>query len=91
MKTTGLNAYAYRGARGQSLEMATRYDGCLANHAGLAKVITAENSGSCVDATQYLGAIVNGVELNVLIGAYRFPEDDDLIALDAPAQAALAI
>jgi len=33
--------------------------------------------------------IVNGVGENVLIGAYRFPNDDDLIALDAPAKAEL--
>jgi hypothetical protein len=30
------------------------------------------------------------VEENVLIGAYRFPNDDELIALDAPAKATLA-
>jgi hypothetical protein len=90
MKTTGLNAYSYRDAHGQSLEMATRYYACFVKHAGFAKVITVENSGSCPDATQYLGVIVNGVEPNVLIGAYRFPDDDELIALDAPAKAALA-
>ncbi len=90
MKGTGLNAYAYRGAHGQSLEMATRYYACFARYAGLAKVITAENSGNCPDATQYLGVIVNGVGENVLIGAYRFPDDADLIALDAPAKANVA-
>jgi hypothetical protein len=31
---------------------------------------------------------VNGVGENVLIGAYRFPDDDELIALDTPAKAA---
>jgi hypothetical protein len=90
MKNTGLNAYAYHGAHGQSLEMATRYYACLAKYTGFAKVITAENSGNCPDATQYLGVIVNGVEPNVLIGAYRFPDDDELVALDAPAKAAVA-
>ena len=62
MKIAGLNAYAYRGAHGQSLEMATRYYACFAKYAGFAKVITAGNSGNCPDATQYLGVIVNGVE-----------------------------
>lgn len=32
---------------------------------------------------------MNGVGENVLIGAYRFPNDDDLIALDASAKAEL--
>ena len=90
MKIAGLNAYAYRGTHGQSLEMATQYYACFAKYAGFAKVITAENSGACPDATQYLGTIVNGVEVNVLIGAYRFPDDAELLALDGPAKASLA-
>jgi hypothetical protein len=87
-KNSGLDAYGYRGAHGQSLEMATRYYACFARSAGLAKVITAENSGDCPNAAQYLGVIVNGVEANVLIGAYRCPDDDELIALGGPAKAA---
>jgi hypothetical protein len=90
MKITGLDAYAYRGAHGQSLEVATRYYACFAKYVGFAKVITAENSRNCADATQYLGTIVNGVAENVLIGAYRFPDDDELIALDAPAKSTVA-
>jgi hypothetical protein len=90
LKNAGLNAYAYRGAHGQSLEMATSYYACFAKYAGFAQSITAENSGKCPDATQYLGVIVNGVEPDILIGAYRFPDDDDLIALDAPAKTAAA-
>jgi hypothetical protein len=90
MNNTGLNAYAYRGAHGQSLEMATRYYACFAKYTGFAKIITAENSNNCPDATQYLGVIVNGVEQNVLIGAYRFPDDDELVALDATAKAVVA-
>jgi hypothetical protein len=34
-----------------------------------------------------VGRIVNGVHENVLVGVCRFPDDDDLIALDAPAKA----
>jgi hypothetical protein len=75
----------------QSLEMATDYYACFAKYAGFAKFITAENSRKCPDAQQYYGVIVNGVGENVLIGAYRFPNDDDLIALDASAKAELAI
>jgi hypothetical protein len=90
MKNTGLNAYAYRGAHGQSLEMATRYYACFAKYAGLTNVITAENSRNGPDAAQYFGVIVKAVEPNVLIGAYRFPDNDELIALDAAAKAAIA-
>jgi hypothetical protein len=88
MKIAGLNVYAYRGAHGQSLQMATDYYACFAKHAGFAKVITAENSRKCPDAQQYFGTVVNGVGENVLIGTYRFLDDDELIALDAPAKAA---
>ena len=90
MKIAGLNSYAYRGAHGQSLEMAIDYYACFAKYAGFTKVITAENAGACPDALQYFGTIVNGVEVNVLIGAYRFPDDRELLALDAAAKASLA-
>jgi hypothetical protein len=46
------------------------------------------NSRNCPDSAQHLGTMVNGVETNVLIGAYRFPDDDELVALDRPAKAA---
>jgi hypothetical protein len=90
MKTTGFDAYAYRGAHGQSLEMATRYYACLAKGAGFTKFVTADNSRNCPDAQQYFGVIVNGVEPNVLIGSYRFPEDKELLDLDAAAKASYA-
>jgi len=90
MKSVGFDAYSYRGAHGQSLEMATRYYGCLAKYAGFTKLVTAENSSDCPDAQQYFGVIVNGVEPNVLLGAYRFPDDKDLSALDAAAKASFA-
>ena len=90
MKTTGFDAYGYRGAHGQSLEMATRYYACLAKYAGFTKFVTADNSRDCPDAQQYFGVIVNGVEPNVLIGAYRFPEDKELLELDAAAKASYA-
>jgi hypothetical protein len=86
MKNAGLDAHAYRGAHGQSLQMATRYYACFAKYAGFAKLVTAENSRNCPNATQYLGVVVKGVEQNVLIGAYRFPDDKDLVELDAPAK-----
>ena len=87
MKNAGLDAYSYRGAHGQSLEMASRYYGCFAKFAGFDKVVTAENSRDCPDMREYLGSIVNGVAPTVLIGAYRFPDDRDLAALDGSAKA----
>jgi hypothetical protein len=36
---------------------------------------------------EYLGSIVNGVAPTVLIGAYRYPNDGDLAALEAAAKA----
>jgi len=90
MNIAGLNAYAYRGAHGQSLEMATRYYACFAKFAGFAKIVTADNSRDCPDARQYVGKIVNDVETNVVIGIYRFPDDDVLGALDVPAKEVLA-
>lgn len=43
-------------------------------------MVATERSGRVT--TQYLGTIVNGVEENVIIGAYRFQDDDELVALD---------
>ena len=49
----------------------------------------AENSRNCPDE-QYDGTVVNGVELNVLIGAYHFPDDEEFSALVQSARATLA-
>lgn len=87
MQNVGFDAHSYRGAHGQSLEMASRYYGCFAKSAGFDKVVIAENSRSCPDMREYLGSIVNGVAPTTIIGAYRFPEDRDLAALDAAAKA----
>jgi hypothetical protein len=59
------------------------------SHTRLSIHVAAENSRKCPDAQQYYGVIVNGVGENVLIGAYRFPNDENLIALDASAKAEL--
>jgi hypothetical protein len=39
-----------------------------------------DNSGSCLDARQYYGKLVSGVDATVQIGAYRFPQDDSITA-----------
>ncbi len=47
-----------------------------------------ENSGSCPDAEQYYGKIVNGVERMIVIGALRFPEDRAITSVEAAAKKA---
>lgn len=82
----GYDSYSYRGAHGQSIEMASDYYACFAKTAGFRKTITAESSQACPDAQEYVGRVVNGVDTNVVIGAYRFFNDGALTALDAAAK-----
>jgi hypothetical protein len=88
LKNSGLDAYGYRGAHGQSIEMATQYYACLAKYAGFSAMVTKENSRQCPDSRQYWGMVVNAVQPNVLIGAYRFPENQALTELEVPARTA---
>lgn len=87
LKIAGFDPYAYRASHGQSLEMATAYYGCFAKSAGFDQVVTKENSNRCANVREYLGSIVIGVAPNVLAGAYRFPGNADLVALDDAAKA----
>jgi hypothetical protein len=87
LKIAGFDAYGYRGAHGQSIEMATQYYACYAKTAGFHQVVSAENSRACADFKEYVGRVVNGVDANVLIGAYRFPGNALLTDLDAAAKA----
>jgi hypothetical protein len=91
LRIAGFDPYHYRGAHQQSLEMAVDYYACFAKHAGFAKVITAANSASCPDMRQYLGKIVNGVDANILIGAWRFPQDDAITELEDAARSSASI
>ena len=87
LKNSGLDAYGYRGAHGQSIEMATQYYACFAKYAGFAAMVTKENSRQCPDARQYWGMVVNAVQPNLLVGAYRFPQNQALTELEVPARA----
>ena len=84
----GFDPYGYRGPHQQSIEMATEYYACFAKGAGFFKVVTPENSGSCPDAAQYYGKIVNGVDRMIVIGAYRFPNDKAITSVEAAAKIA---
>jgi hypothetical protein len=90
MKIAGLDAYAYRGFRQQSIEMATQYYACYAKHSGFYKTVTAENAHACADYRQYVGKVVNEVESVILIGAYRFPENPAITELERAARAQAA-
>jgi hypothetical protein len=86
LRLAGYDAYGYRGAHGQSIAMATRYYACFAKVAGFRQTITAENGKACPDVQQYIGKVVNAVDANVMIGAYRFPDDPLLAELDTAAR-----
>ena len=88
MHNAGFDAYGYRGAHKQSIEMATAYYACYAKGAGFFEQVTPENSASCPDAEQYYGKIVNGVERMIVIGALRFPDDRAIISVEAAAKKA---
>jgi len=86
MHIAGFDPYDYRGAHGQSIEMAVEYYACFAKGAGFYKTVTRENSRSCPNATQYYGRLVNGVDRMLLIGAGRFPGNKAITGLEAEAQ-----
>jgi hypothetical protein len=88
MQIAGFDPYGYRGAHGQSIEMAAQYYGCFAKGAGFYKTVTRENSGSCLNAAQYYGRLVNGVDRMLLIGAERFSRNKTITGLEADAQKA---
>ncbi len=88
LRGAGFDSYGYRGIHAQSIEAAIRYYACFARVEGFYKTVTAEHSGACPNAAQYLGRLVNEVEKPVLFGADRFPGDTDITALEDSARAA---
>jgi hypothetical protein len=86
MRIAGLEAYGYRGRHEQSIEMAIQYYACYAKSAGFGKVVTAANAGSCPDAPQYYGKIVNGVDPLIVFGAYQFPNNKAITDMEAAAK-----
>jgi hypothetical protein len=66
--------------------MAVEYYACFAKGAGFDKTVTRENSGTCPNAAQYYGRLVNGVDRMLLIGAERFSGNRVITGLEAVAQ-----
>jgi hypothetical protein len=88
MKNAGFDAVGYRGTHRQSIEMATQYYACYGKNAGFKKTVTADNARACPDYQQYIGQIVNGLETDIVMGAYRFPENSVITELEPAAKAA---
>jgi hypothetical protein len=87
MKNAGYDEIAYRGTHHQSIEMATQYYSCYGKTAGFKKTVTADNARACSDYKQYIGQIVNGLETDIVMGAYRFPENRAITETEAAAKA----
>jgi hypothetical protein len=88
MKKAGFNVLSYRGSHGQSVEMATDYYARYGKHVGFKKPVTADNARACPDYQQYIGQIVNGLETDIVMGAYHFPQDAAITELEATAKKA---
>jgi len=65
-----------------------QYHACFAKGAGFYKTVTRENCGSCLNAAQYYGRLVHGVDRMLLIGAERFSRNKSITGLEADAQKA---
>jgi hypothetical protein len=88
LRVAGLDPYTYRGRHRQSIEAAIGYYACFGKGAGFGKIVTAANSGSCPNAPQYYGKVVNGVDQLATFGAYRFPRNAIITDVEASAKAA---
>ncbi len=86
LRIAGYSPYGYRGAYKQSIEMAIAYYACFAKGAGFAKIITPDHSRLCPNAPQYYGKLVNDVDRMVQVGAYRFPNNAAITAVEATAK-----
>jgi hypothetical protein len=89
MKNAGYDAFVYRGTHCQSIEMATQYYACYGKNAGFKKTVTSDNARACPDYQQYVGQIVNGLEPDIVMGAYRFPGNSVITELEPAAKAAV--
>jgi hypothetical protein len=87
----GFDAYGYRGAHKQSIEIATQYYACYGKYVGFEKTVTADNARACPDYQQYIGQIVSGLEINIVMGAYHFPRNAAIAELEAVAKAGAGV
>ncbi|HMA73362.1 MAG TPA: hypothetical protein VKP67_18040, partial [Xanthobacteraceae bacterium] len=50
------------------------------------KTVNRDNARDCPNHGQYEGKIVNGVDANVLVGAFRFPENPPIAVVESAAK-----
>lgn len=86
LRIAGFAPYQYRGNHKQSIEMALQYYACYGKTPGFYATVSLENARACPNYAQYYGKIVNGVDANELIGAYRFPENQSITAVEDAAK-----
>jgi hypothetical protein len=86
LRISGFDPYSYLGTHKQSIVMAIDYYACYARCAGFHKTVNAEDCGRCLNAAQYYGKIVNGVEKPVMLGLYRFPQKASFSDLETAAK-----
>jgi hypothetical protein len=70
--------------------MALQYYACYGKSPGFDKTVSRENARACPNFEQYNGKIVNGVDLNIVIGTLRFPKNAAIGAVEADAREAAA-
>jgi hypothetical protein len=62
IENAGFDAYGYRGAHKQPIEIATQYYASYGKYVGFKKTVTADNARACSDYQQYIGQIVSGLK-----------------------------
>jgi hypothetical protein len=67
--------------------MAAQYYACYGKYVGFKKTVSEANARICADYQQYVGQIVSGLEVDMVMGAYRFPENTAIAELEAEAKA----
>ena len=88
LRLAGFDPYAYRGNHKQSIEMALQYYACYGRNPGFYNTVSRENARACPNFEQYYGKVVNAVDPNIVIGAFRFPKNAAIGAVEAPAKEA---
>jgi hypothetical protein len=90
LRNAGFDPYAYRGNHGQSIEMAIQYYACYGKTPGFYKSVSRDNASDCPNHEQYNGKVVNGVDANVVVGGFRFPQNSAIVAAESAAKQASA-
>jgi hypothetical protein len=85
LQNAGFDPYGYRGAHGQSIAPALAYYACYGKTPGFYATVSRSNA-ACLNAEQYYGKVANGVDANILVGAYRYPKDRAITDVEGAAR-----